>query len=366
MGIAMKRLPFRYLEPTFCAGLLDDPVLLVNVRPLGCAILVDCGQLHHLAKRVFKSLDAIFVTHAHMDHFMGFDTLVRHIHVSPRTVELFGPPGIARRVTAKLAGYDWNLTESYWCAFRVHEVHPGRTLHFIFPGAEGFPCRPEGESPRLGTEIYRNPFLTVDADLCDHNAIPTLAFRITERPSFWIDGDKVATEHLVPGEWLRELKSRFYRGELDGRTIAVPYRTADGGVEERSVDGRQLFEAIRRDQEPASIGYLTDIGTSDANLATVRRLLAGVTLLICECSFLAADEEKARTSHHLCTTDVSALARELRPGWLLPMHLSKSYNTKGHLIYDELALPPETRLIRLPEHLTPRPLLPAEFPKLGK
>ena len=97
----------------------------------------------------------------------------------------------------------------------------------------------------------------------------------------------------------------------------------------------------------------------------MRRLLSGVTLLACECSFLAADVEKARTSHHLCTTDVSLLARELRPGWLLPMHLSKSYNTKGHLIYDELDLAPETRLIRLPEHLTPRPLLPVEFPKLG-
>lgn len=355
------RLPFRYLEPTFCAGLLDDPILLVNVRPLGRAILLDCGQIHHLAKRVLKSLDAILITHAHMDHFMGFDTLVRHIHVSPRTVELFGPPGIARKVTAKLAGYDWNLTESYWCTFRVHEVHPDRILHFTFPGAQGFPCLPEGETPRMGTEIYRNAFLTVDAAICDHNALPTLAFRVTERSSFWIDGEKVAAAGLVPGEWLRELKSRFHRGELDGRPMTVP---ASSGTE-RTFDGRELFETIRRDQEPASIGYLTDIGASEENLATVRRLLSGVTLLACECSFRAADVAKARNSHHLCTTDVSVLVRELGPGWLLPMHLSKSYNTKGQLIYDELALAPETRLIRLPEHLTPRPLLPAEFPKLG-
>ncbi|WP_298433030.1 MBL fold metallo-hydrolase [Geobacter sp.] len=361
-----RRLPFRYLEPTFCAGLLDDPLLLVNVRPLGRAILVDCGQMHHLAKRVLKSLDALFITHAHMDHFMGFDTLVRHIHVSPRTVALFGPPGIARKVAAKLAGYDWNLTESYWCTFRVHEVHPGHIASFTLPGSEGFPCHPDGERQRHGSEIWRNDFLTVEAELCDHHAIPALVFRITERPGFWIDGEKVAAAGLVAGEWLRELKQRFYRGGLDGREIAAPVRTAAGGEAWRVFEGRGLFEAIRRDQEPASIGYLTDIGASGENLATVRRLLGGVTLLACECSFLAADMAKARTSHHLCTTDVSALARELRPAYLLPMHISKSYNTRGDLIYEELALPPETRLIRLPEHLTPRPLLPAEFPRLWR
>ncbi|RNC71814.1 MAG: MBL fold metallo-hydrolase [Desulfuromonadales bacterium] len=361
----MKRhLPFRYLEPTFCAGLLDDPVLHLNVRPLGRAILIDCGQIHHLAKRVLKSIDAVFVTHAHMDHFMGFDTLVRHIHVSPRTVELFGPPGIGRKVEAKLAGYDWNLTESYWCSFLVHEVHPEEIHSFLFPGAEGFPCRPVGARPWRGREIWHNGFLTVEAELCDHR-IPALVLRITERPTFWIDGARLAEAGLVPGEWLREMKSRFYRGALEGAPLTVLRQRGERVVKEEVEDVSALFEAIRRVQEPASIGYMTDIGMSEENIAKVQELLTGVTLLICECSFLAEDVAKARISHHLCTTDVNMLARELRPGWLLPMHLSKSYNAKSPLLYREFALPPEVRLLRLPEHLTPCPLLPAEFPPLG-
>ena len=121
-----QRPPFRFIEPTFFAGLLDDPLLLLHARPLGKSLLFDCGQLHHLAKRVLKSISAIFISHGHMDHFMGVDTFIRHNHVSPKTIDIFGPPGIAAKMASKLASYDWNLTEPCWCTFRVNEVAADR------------------------------------------------------------------------------------------------------------------------------------------------------------------------------------------------------------------------------------------------
>ena len=106
-------LPFRYLEPTFFSGLLDDPVLLVRVRPLGSNLLFDCGQIHHLAKRILTSIDAVFISHAHMDHWMGIDTIIRHLHASSKTIDLFGPPGITDKLDHRLAAYDWNLAEEF-------------------------------------------------------------------------------------------------------------------------------------------------------------------------------------------------------------------------------------------------------------
>ena len=35
---------FRYLQPSFFAGLLDDPVLYIQVRPTGRGLLFDCGS----------------------------------------------------------------------------------------------------------------------------------------------------------------------------------------------------------------------------------------------------------------------------------------------------------------------------------
>jgi len=356
----MKRLPFRYLEPVPYAGLLDDPLLLVRVRPSGESLLFDCGQLHHLAKRTLKGIRAVFVSHAHMDHFMGLDTLIRHNHVSPKTIEIFGPPGIAGKVAAKLAGYDWNLTEPYWCTLLVHEVHADRLISFRFPGSEGFPALPHGEVPRRERTIYRNEFLQVEGELLDHK-LPVLACRISERESFLVDTAKIATEGLLPGEWLRILKKRFYAGEL-----AAPLRVLTPDGEAEVADAGKLFDRIRLAHTPATIGYLTDIGLSPENLAKAESLLTGVTLLACECSFLAADEEKARLSRHLCTSDLNLLLERLKPAFILPLHLSKSYIHRWDAVYQELVLPKGTRLIRLPPHVTPRPLLPCEMPRLAE
>ncbi len=359
----IRRLPFRHLEPTFFAGMLDDPVLYLHVRPSGRALLLDCGQLHHLAKRVLRSVEALFVSHAHMDHFMGFDTFVRNNHVAPRTFDIYGPPGIAEKSARKLAGYDWNLTEPSWCTLRVHEVFPDRTTTFVMPGAEGFTCHPAGEEERQDRVIHRSQYVTVEAELCDHK-IPSLIFRVTEEPPFGVDGEKLERAGLVRGDWLRDLQKCFHGGFSDPQPLKVLRRREEAIEEEEVPDVRGLYEEIRHETPPAALGYVTDIGFSDGNLARVLSLMEGVTLLVCECSFLAAERDKARLSHHLCTDDLNDLMERLRPALVLPMHLSKSYWGKSPHLYEELAPPPGVTILRLPEHLAPRPLLASEAPRL--
>lgn len=353
---------FHTIEPYFCSGLLDDPLLLVRIRPSGRSLLFDCGQLQHLAKRTLRSIDTVFVTHAHMDHLMGFDHLVRHTHVSSRPLDLFGPPGIATRVAHKLAGYDWNLAEGWWRTIFVHEVHKKSIRHYRLAGARGFRKEQLGSGPGSGTQIFTNPFVTVSAQLCDHG-IPVLAFRLTETEIFAIDPDALAREGLHPGPWLRELKGRWKRGTLGAQPLEVMI-AARGGTQTTTItDDAALYRRLRADRPAASIGYTTDVGFTASNRHRLHELLMGVSLLCCECTFLAADQAKARASHHLCSSDVNRLAADLRPKALLPMHLSKAYISRPFALYDELSLPEGTRLLRLPDYVTPRPLLLTEFPQ---
>jgi ribonuclease Z len=358
-----KRFPFRNLEPTFFSGLLDDPVLYLRVRPSGTALLFDCGQIHHLAKRVLRSVDALFVSHAHMDHFMGIDTFIRHNHVSPRTIDIYGPPGLAARTASKLAGYDWNLAEPSWCTLRLHEVFPDRTTTFLLPGAEGFPCRFSEEDPRHDRTIHCTDFLTVETELCDHN-IPSLIYRATERPAFGVDEGKLEQAGLVRGDWLRQLQQRFHGNFSGSGPLTVLQRRGETVEEERVESAISLYRAICSEKPPASIGYVTDIGWNDANMAKVFSLMEGVTLLVCECAFLGASRDKARISQHLCTDDLNRLMDRVRPPFVLPMHLSKCYAECSQLLYDELEPPPGVTLVRLPVHLAPRPLLACDVPTL--
>src|SRR6185369_17206119 len=109
-------------------------------------------------------------------------------------------------------------------------------------------------------------------------------------------------------------------------------------------------------QQGASLGYVTDVGWTPDNVTRMEGLLAGLTLLCAECTFLKSDLEKARATYHLCSVDLNDLAARLSPKFLLPMHLSKSYLYHTVDLFQELSPPAGTVLIRLPKHIVPEPV----------
>jgi ribonuclease Z len=352
---ACIRFPFRNLEPTFFAGLLDDPLLLVRVRPAGSNLLFDCGQLHHLAKRVLTALDALFISHTHMDHWMGIDSVIRHLHASPRTINLFGPPGLADKLQHKLSGYDWNLAEEHWASFSVHEIYPDRIDRWLFSGPKSFQRRSLSGQNRNDRVIYQTPHLQVSAETCEHR-VPSLIYRVDEKPTFLVDSEKLEQLELVPGPWLGKLKRRFFRGAEGQADFKVLKRQGEEVYELGVADPEELTRQLQRPQQQASLGYISDIGFTLQNRNRICELMRGVDLLLCECTYLRAAKDKARTSFHLCSDDINQLLAELEPTYFLPMHLSKTYSRRTRELYQELDPPAGTTILQIPPQLTPRPL----------
>src|SRR5262245_63932488 len=148
-----------------------DPALLVQLRWQGRAVLIDLGRIDRTPAPVLFPIEAVFVSHAHMDHFMGFDQLLRLFLARDTTLRLFGPAGIADCVQGKLSGYTWNLTEEYVFAIDVTEISDDTLTRCRFAARERFQRRALGTTPRTGPAVFEDPHFRVEAASLDHKIV---------------------------------------------------------------------------------------------------------------------------------------------------------------------------------------------------
>ena len=119
-GTSMRPL----LHPSLVNGRSGDPALYVETLFERRAILFDLGDISSLSPRKIQRLDLVCVSHAHIDHFIGFDHLLRVLVGRDKTIKLRGPQGFIDHVHHKLSAYRWNLVDRFAAdlVFLVTEV----------------------------------------------------------------------------------------------------------------------------------------------------------------------------------------------------------------------------------------------------
>ncbi|HKZ56748.1 MAG TPA: MBL fold metallo-hydrolase, partial [Thermodesulfovibrionales bacterium] len=69
------------MKPTFIHrminGPFEDPCLFIRIIREKRAFLFDIGSIDRLKSGDLQKITDVFVTHTHIDHFIGFDTLLR-------------------------------------------------------------------------------------------------------------------------------------------------------------------------------------------------------------------------------------------------------------------------------------------------
>jgi ribonuclease Z len=160
-----------------------DPGLFIDLRFAKRALLVDLGDLGRLSPRQLLRVSHVFVSHTHMDHFMGFDRLLLICLGREPGLDLIGPPGFIDRVEHKLAAYTWNLVAGSKTDFviRASEVHEDSLAKAAeFHTRDAF-RRTEAPVPALakGIIVEDEEFRIRSATL-DHR-IPCLAFALEQR-----------------------------------------------------------------------------------------------------------------------------------------------------------------------------------------
>src|SRR5687768_7604026 len=86
-----------------------DPALLVTLPQSAEQWLFDCGDLHPLPLADLQRITTLFLSHGHIDHWIGLDQVLRAQLFNDHTLRVMGPSGTLQMLASKLQGYAWNL-----------------------------------------------------------------------------------------------------------------------------------------------------------------------------------------------------------------------------------------------------------------
>jgi ribonuclease Z len=303
-------------------GPFDDPALFVPFHHENRALLFDLGDIAALSARDILKISHIFVTHTHMDHFAGFDRVLRILLGRDKDLFLYGPQGFLANLSGKLAGYCWNLVGNYQNRFTLHatEIHPDHARSCSYPCQRGFSAdRRIYETPFDGI-VLRESALTVRAVHLDHGT-PVLAFALDER--FRINIIKTELDRLgvTPGPWLHRFKALLYQMADPGTIVEVPVA---GGVEKQSLGA--LKAAIARVSPGQRLAYIADAAGTPENMKKMVALADGTHHLFVEAAFSDNEREIARRKHHLTARQAGELARGCRVKRYSLFHYSPRYS----------------------------------------
>ena len=320
------------MTPIFSAELVNgpfgDPTLYLDFRFEGRALLFDLGELGALAPRKILRVSDVFVSHTHMDHFAGFDRLLRLCLGRETAVRLYGPPGFIDRVEHKLAGYTWNLVQNYATDFTLvaHELDGEQLRVARFRCHERFRREPLPERAAPQGVLLDEPGFRVRTAALDHD-VQCLAFALEEKVHVNVWKNRLLEMGLEVGPWLNELKRAVAEGAPDDTPVKTPGPVLSLGELKaralRLVPGQKLC-------------YVTDVVYGADNARRIAALAADADLLFIESVFLDEDAGHAARKFHLTARQAGLLARAARAKQVVPFHFSPRYSEREAELRAEL------------------------------
>lgn len=323
------------MKPTFHArpvnGPFEDPCIYVRIMREKRALLFDLGYLGRLELGNLLKITDIFVTHMHMDHFAGFDTILRGILKRDTPLRIFGPQNIIQCVESKLKGYTWNLIKDYPLKIDVFEIKEDFISQASFYAENAFKKITHPDMEFTGI-IKKEPLFKVYGIILSHQ-IPVMAYSMEEEFHININKALLIEKGLPVGPWLTNLKKAIReRQKSKNRGQKPEEKIFEINNKLYSLDELMDITTITKGQK---ISYVMDIAPTDENIEKIIPFVKGSDILFCEAYFLENDIDRAKERHHLTAALAGRIAREADVRNLEIMHFSPKYRHCVDDLYNE-------------------------------
>jgi ribonuclease Z len=315
-------------------GPFDDPGLLVHLTFRKQALLFDLGDLSVVSASDLLKVNRIFVTHTHMDHFIGFDQVLRLLLGRAKRLHLYGPKGFLGNVAGKLAAYTWNLLNNYeeGLVLEATEIDGDLMVSQTFDCRTGFrPSAPQ-QKHAASSLVHYEPAFSVHATLLDHQ-IPCLAFSLQERFHVNILRTKLEELGLSVGPWLNAFKALLFADAAPTTEVCAPSADPERCLQVFTLEA--LTSKIAQITRGQKLAYVSDAVYSSANREKIVSLAHGADHLFIEAAFLDEDRDIARSKFHLTARQAGCIARTAEVRQMTIFHHSPRYMAQAHLLEEE-------------------------------
>ena len=283
------------LLPRLVNGPFDDPVLYVRFIFENRAVMFDLGEIYALSTRDILKLTHVFVTHTHMDHFVGFDRLLRVFLGREKQLNIYGPKGFFQNIEGKLAAYQWNLVDNFThlLSLNITETHPDTLVSMTYVCQNRFQPNQKPVSQPFGGHLVSEPAFYISAEVLDHR-IPCLGLSIKERYHINIKKEGLKKLGLLPGPWLSRFKQALFNEQPSDTVIEAK---SESGAKRYSLG--ELSDEITVITPGQKITYITDTVFSPSNNEKMIAFASGSDHLFIEAAFLEKDAHIAAEKYHL-------------------------------------------------------------------
>lgn len=286
----------------------EDICLLIKVENHSFNYMCDCGEASALGVKECQDTKALFISHTHIDHFVNFDTLLRHQIGTGRNVVICGPKGIADQVQNRIKSYCWNLIEEGAISYEIREILDDESYRVVKLNP------PEWHQEDVGTykesKIFTEKDFHVEYQILDHKT-ESIAYLFQA-----VDKTKIELKPgLKGGKWVAELKQAFEDQNPDLQ-ISI-----DGEVHTSG----DLFSMMKV-EKGEKVGVILDHAAVAENHKKIKSKFSDCDEIYIECFYKDEDKEFAVKNYHSYASMSGQIMKESNVKKAIPIHFSRKYS----------------------------------------